>query len=304
MKIEVLKEANMSKLSPKLLFLIALVISLIAAFLMYNQLKKVNKENLGSTIEVVIAIADIPPKTLITDQLVTTSRLPIEIVQKGAYSVTQEVLGKYSKVAIAKSEQVTSARLAQNERGSGLVAALPSDKRAITVGVTDTTGLTGLAKAGDKVDIVSIKSHSGNVSGQILLQDVMIMAINRTELSQEVGDEKGAKPEKLATVTLAVNPRDAVLLALAQAQGTLQLILRPVAPTEAFVSNTLVVEQGAIPSGGERQDLMNSFGIRVIKGSDNKNAPAVGANTGQDAAAQSGAIKAVGASQNIQNIKR
>lgn len=268
----------MSKLSPKALFIIALIISLIAAFLMYNQLKKVNTDNLGNTRDVVIAVADIPAKTLITDKMLTTSRVPIEVVQKGAYATAQEVIGKYSRIAISKNEQITSARLAQNERGSGLVAVLPADKRAITVGVTDTTGLTGLAKAGDKVDIVSVKSNNGNISGQILLQDVMIMAINRTELNDSAVDDKGAKAEKLATVTLAVNPKDAVLLALAQAQGTLQLILRPVAPTEEFVSNTLVVEQGNVPSGSERQDLMNSFGIRVIKGTENKSVPAVGAN--------------------------
>lgn len=266
----------MSKLSPKALFIIALIISLVAAFLMYSQLNKVSKENLANTKEVVVATEDIPSKTLITEKMIMTSRLPIEIVQKGAFSSAQDVLGKYSKAIIIKGEQITSARLNQNERGTGLVSVLPRDKRAITVGVTDTTGLTGLAKAGDHVDIISVKSHNGTVSGQIFLQDVMIMAINRTELNENTADEKATKPEKLATVTLAVNPKDAVLLALAQAQGTLQLILRPSDPTEALVNNTLVVEQGGIPSGSERQDLINSFGIRVIKGAATKPTPATG----------------------------
>lgn len=260
----------MSKLSPRALFIIALIISLIGAFLMYNQLNKTNKEGNANIKEVIVATEDIPSKTLITEKMVATSRLPIETVQKGAFSSAQDVLGKYSKVTIAKGEQITGARLNQNERGGGLVAVLPPDKRAITVGVTDTTGLTGLAKAGDRVDIISVKSHSGNVSGQILLQDVMIMAINRTELNESVSEEKNGKIEKLATVTLAVQPKDAVLIALAQAQGTLQLILRPLAPTEEFVNNTLIVEQGGVGNNPPRQEQTNNFGIRVIKGSESK----------------------------------
>lgn len=260
----------MSKLSPRALFIIALIISLIGAFLMYNQLNKTSKEGIANIKEVIVATEDIPSKMLITEKMITTARLPIETVQKGAFSSVQDVLGKYSKVTIAKGEQITGARLNQNERGAGLVAVLPPDKRAITVGVTDTTGLTGLAKAGDRVDIISVKSYSGNVSGQILLQDVMIMAINRTELNESVPEEKNGKIEKLATVTLAVQPKDAVLLALAQAQGTLQLILRPLAPTEEFVNNTLVVEQGGGANSTPRQEQTNNFGIRVIKGSESR----------------------------------
>lgn len=62
----------MSKLSPKALFIIALIISLIAAFLMYNQLSKANKDNLGNSRDVVIATEDIPAKTLITAKMLTT----------------------------------------------------------------------------------------------------------------------------------------------------------------------------------------------------------------------------------------
>ena len=228
--------------------------------------------------------------------------MPIETVQKGSYVDPQEVIGKYSRITIAKSEQITTSRLALNERGSGLVSVLPPDKRAITVGVTDTTGLTGLAKAGDKVDVISVKSNSGKVSGQILLQDVMIMAINRNELSDTVVDDKGNKTEKLATVTLAVNPRDAVSLALAQAQGTLQLILRPTEPSETFVKNTLIVEQGTVPTGTERDDLQNSFGVRVIRGGKAGESPATGATYAGRAGQQSGSESPI--PPTMQNNKR
>lgn len=260
----------MSKLSPKALFIIALIISLIAAFLMYNQLNKVGKENLTNTREVLLATEDIPAKTLITEKMLNVTRVPIEIVQKGAFINPQEVIGKYSKTSITKGEQLTSARIGQTDRGTGLVAVLPSDKRAITVGVTDTSGLSGLAKPGDKVDIISVKNVNGNVSGQILLQNVMIMAINRSELSEDPAPEAGkaTKTEKLSTITLAVNPKDAVLVSLAQNQGSLQMILRPEAPTEEFVQNTLIVEQGNNNSNNGQEP--NQYGVRVIKGTSAK----------------------------------
>lgn len=278
----------MSKLSPKALFIIALIISLIAAFLMYKQLNKVGQENLDNTREVILATVDIPAKTLITDKMLTTTRVPIEMVQKGAFVTPQEVLGKFSRTAIVKGEQVTSSRIGLTDRGSGLVAVLPSDKRAITVGVTDTTGLSGLAKAGDKVDIISVKTINNNVVGQILLQNVMIMAINRSELSDEPATPnagKAEKQEKLATITLAVNPKDAVLLSLAQNQGSLQLILRPENPTEDFVNNTVIVEPGSsstTTSGSNKADT-NPYGVRVIKGTEVPNSTPRPTNNGESA---------------------
>lgn len=214
---------------------IALALSLITAILVYNYLRESTKKPVPSDLgTVVTARADIPPKTKITAEMVQETQLPAEYIQKGAMRDLSKVVGVTTREAIVGGEQVLERRLLTAGKQAGFTGVIPAGKRALTVSVNDVTGVAGLLKAGDFVDAIVTfddKLVGDNVS-QILLQNVLVLAVNReSEAPLEQDTKKEASKEtgtvKLATVTLAVSPEEATKVTIAEEKGKLRFALRP-----------------------------------------------------------------------------
>lgn len=228
----------MAKLSSKGLVGIALVLSLLTAVLVYNFLRESAKKTLPSdSATVVVAKADIPPKTLITPEMVQESQMPGEYIQIGAMRELSKVVGVVTREAIVGGEQVLERRLLTSGTQAGFTGVIPAGKRALTVAVTDVTGVAGLLKAGDSVDAIVTFDQQvvGDFVSQILLQNVLVLAVNReSDVPQERDPKKDASKDaavaKLTTVTLAVSPEEATKVTLAEEKGRLRLALRPYLP--------------------------------------------------------------------------
>ncbi len=232
-----------AKLSSKGLVGIALALSLITAVLVYNFLRESTKKSLPSdTAAVVVAKKDIPPKTRITADLVQESRIPSEYIQIGAMRDLSKVVGVVTREAIVGGEQVLERRLLTAGKQAGFTGVIPAGKRALTVAVSDVTGVAGLLKAGDSVDaIVTFDQQvvGGHVS-QLLLQNLLVLAVNReSEVPQESEAKKDVSKDsgvmKLATVTLAVSPEEATKVTLSEEKGKLRFTLRPYLPESGVV---------------------------------------------------------------------
>lgn len=227
-----------AKLSSKGLVLIALVLSLILTALVYNFLhESVQKPVTTELAPVVVAKADIPPKTKITPEMVQAVQMPAEYIQPGALRDLTKVVGIVTRETIVGGEQVLERRLITPGKPTGFTGVIPAGKRALTVAISDVTGVAGLLKAGDFVDaIVTFDQQvvGGHVS-QLLLQNLMVLAVNR---ESEVPLEKDTKKEapkdagvvKMTTVTLAVSPEEATKVTLAEEKGKLRFALRPYLP--------------------------------------------------------------------------
>lgn len=189
----------MSKLSPKFLFITAFIFSLLAAFLIYGHLSETQNGS-AKMVQVVVAAVDIEPRTIVKLTMLRTVTVPADALQADALTDIQAAVGRISKVAIKAGDQLNSYRVTADRKEIGLTALVPPDKRAITVGVTEVTGLAGLAKVGDNVDIISIINGDTDISGRLILQNVSVLAINRIE---SLEDSKNKAAEKPATVTLA-----------------------------------------------------------------------------------------------------
>ena len=232
------------KLSSKGLVGIALALSLITTFLVYKFLRESAQPPAPADLAtVVVAKADIPPKTKITPDMVQEAQMPAEYIQPGAVRTMNKVVGIVTREAIVGGEQVLERRLLLAVKQAGFTGAIPPGKRALTVAVTDVTGVAGLLKAGDSVDaIVTFDQQvaGGHVS-QILLQNLLVLAVNR---ESEAPAERDAKKDiakdsgvvKLTTVTLAVSPEDAARVTLADEKGKVRLALRPYLPEAGAVA--------------------------------------------------------------------
>ena len=191
---------------------------------------------------VVIANADILPKTRITPDMVREIQMPAEYIQLSAMREVSKVVGVMTREAIISGEQVIARRLLIDVKQAGFTGVIPAGKRALTVAVTDVTGVSGLLKAGDYVDAIVTFDQQivGDNVTQILFQNVQVLAVNRdSELPQEHDAKKDATKDagmlKVATVTLAVSLEEAAKITLAEEKGKLRFALRPYIPEDGVV---------------------------------------------------------------------
>src|SRR5690606_16583846 len=102
-----------------------------------------------------------------------------------------------------------------------LSAVLSVHERALTLAVDELDSQAGGLRAGDRVDLYYTQRSSGGVQLVPLLQQVEILGVGDSFLSQD-----GTYPRSFATVTLRVKTLDAPRVLLAQHAGDLSVLLR------------------------------------------------------------------------------
>lgn len=228
----------MVKLSNKGLLIIAVILSLTTTGLVYSYLKKSANSQPKDTVAVVVAKTDIAAKTRITPDMIQVTKIPAPYLQPGIVQDTNEVIGALAKEKIVAGEQITARRLFAEGKSAGFTGLIPPDKRAMTIGVNEVTGVAGFVKAGDFVDIIVTfdKNIVGDNVSHIVLQNVLVLAANRETESGAVEPTNNNSPKdkkeliKTATVTVAVSPEEAAKLTLSEEKGKIRLTLRSLLP--------------------------------------------------------------------------
>ncbi|NLI13853.1 Flp pilus assembly protein CpaB [Pelotomaculum propionicicum] len=223
----------------KLLLILAIIIGLAAAagiYLFLDNTRKTYQVN-SDFVSVVVARQRIPAKTQITAQMVEMKDIPAISLNDLAVVDTKEVLGKTTKSEILPGEQVLRERLATERSSSeGLSFQIPQGKRAVSVAVDEVSGVAGLVKVGDRVDVLGTFDLQG-ATGQekvsytsILIQNVDVLSIDQSASPDALTSQDSKKASNSAhTITLSVTPEQAEPLVLCSEKGTIRLALRPAA---------------------------------------------------------------------------
>lgn len=270
---------GLKKLNPKVLIIAAVILSLICAGLIYKYLKgkeaeaqrvaEANKK--PTTRTVVVTTKDVEPGVTITNDMVKAERMDINATMPDAAITLSEVIGKELHNPIKAGKQITRRDIVKNVT-TNFVTSIPNDKRAITISIDEIGSVAGFVKPGTRVDIISYAGRDGMrpASGKMVLQDVLVLAMGATDIgaSQNNVANKKNQAEVPRTVTVAVDPRDAVMLRVVAQESKLTLALRPQKPSDDFVSGTrydsqfIPVQSGMpAPVGGVPQAP-----VQVIRG--------------------------------------
>lgn len=238
----------MTKLSKKSLLLVAVALSGVFAFMLYSYL---NKPTAAETI--IVAKTDIAPKTTITADMIKEVSVPKDYIQPNAMKDKKNVIGSITRENVISGEQITARRLVVAGKSIGFTGMIPKDKRAMTVAVTEETGVAGFPKPGDYVDVVVTfdQQELGEPVSQIILQNLQVLATNHEMEGGETAGPantkaSGTPTSKTNTVTLAVNPQEATQLALSDEKGKVRLALRPFLAFDSVVATTAVTPTGII----------------------------------------------------------
>jgi len=188
---------------------------------------------------VVVAVSDILPGTAIEENMIIETAVPLKFVQPSAFTSVRETVGQIAAIPIQKDSQVLGT--AMTSVGRSLATKIPRGMRAVSLAVTDVTGVSSLVAANNYVDVLAtVKLGSGlGASNQrvfvtTIFQNVMVLAVG-----SDLGEVRTVSPdqdamamlaqqerEKFTTVTLALTPQQAQDLVLVQDIGDITLALR------------------------------------------------------------------------------
>ena len=296
----------MERLTPRQLLLACGVVALLIFLLIYftltkltapkpqpQQPKPVTQTQQIRDVKVVSAKTSIPERTLIKEEMLSLTTMPSNKVPNGALMSTADLVGRPTKVAIGAGEVITTQKVFASILDMGLSGRIPPECRAITVGISDVTGVAGFAQPGDYVDVMLVSSQVENnkVVSEMILQNVLLLAINKqvdnNAPAQNNANAKGqnatvtGQPKVTgnpAMATMALLPEDALKLAAKAQLGQIYLVLRPYRPANGVSDDTYYSvtkasgkmpvtppPAGTIPPGADI-DTSPTANVQIIRG--------------------------------------
>lgn len=188
----------------------------------------------AETAPVCTAVQAIKAGTVIEANMLTLQDVPASLAAEGAIGTREEAVGKLAVEPIPANGQITAGALASSEPAASLAGALDAGSRAISVAVDAETGLAGLIRHGDRVDVLS--------EGRAIVENAKVIAVD-SSLSETL--------EEYATVTVQVSPEDAIAIQAAQELAPVRLSMRSAADalTEEASGETTITEAGNDSAG-------------------------------------------------------
>lgn len=189
---------------------------------------------------VVVAKVNIPPRTRIQDGMLQIKEMPVDMVPEGAIGSVDEVKDVQVKVSIFAGDILTTQKVFSETSNEGFVGEIPPDCRAVSINVTEVTGVAGFAKPGDKVDLILVEKDKYSATTNILLQNVPLLSVNQDTTGSNVLDENGIVKNSAISnptiATFALPPQDVLRLVAAANLGEIYMMLRPAHPQSNYVS--------------------------------------------------------------------
>lgn len=201
------------------LLAIAFMVALVATGMFYGLFVTKLKSN-GSGRTLVVAARPLEAGTVLTADDVKSVAWPAEELPQGAYEHSEQVTGKTLFGSLSPAEPVLAARLA-SEEGGGQSAGIPTGMRAVSVHVSDSSGVMALLHAGHRVDVQVIIPKSPEAGAQLrtAIEGLEVLAVSNKP-------EPSSQGFSLPVVTLLASPSQADTLALADSGARLRLTLR------------------------------------------------------------------------------
>ena len=159
-------------------------------------------------------------------------------IQKGVKTI-EDFAGSVAREPFGPGEPITESKIVAPGSRGFLAAVLSPGMRAVSVPVSNTSGISGFVLPGDQVDILithSLADTSGkgdakqHTAAETVLQDVRVIGIDQKL------DNKGGEAVVAKTATLEVTPKQSEIIAVASEIGKLSLSLRSLAATPGETS--------------------------------------------------------------------
>jgi len=242
-------------------FLISVIAGAFGVLLVYLFLSEKTEElkgRFGTEVVVTVANRDINELDEIQTSMLTTKTIPKSFAQPGSDPDPRTFEGSAAAAPIKAGEQILLTKVLLKGAATGIANQVAIHRRALSISVSDVTGVTKLLRPGDRVDIiarVSVKGAEGLESQvKTIMQNVNVLAVGELvqnnipaafERDPISGNRRAINlrgSRAFGTVTVEVVPQDAQKLIYVVEDGSpLYLTLRnPVDQIIAPVSTVTV----------------------------------------------------------------
>ncbi|MBR4694517.1 MAG: Flp pilus assembly protein CpaB [Selenomonadaceae bacterium] len=199
---------------------------------------------------VVVVKQDLAPRTLLQEGMLQIRELPADSVPGNAITNLQSAIGRSVSSTIYAGDILTSQKLLSGH-DAGFIGSIPEECRAVSVNVSDVTGVAGFAKPGDYVDVALVEKSAESATSRILLQNVLLLSINKDmgiPGAEESAADRKTKPIDNPTIaTMALRPEEALELMSASKLGEIYLMLRPSEPTDMYADQVNFTVNSSYP---------------------------------------------------------
>ncbi|MEE4155560.1 MAG: Flp pilus assembly protein CpaB [Erythrobacter sp.] len=211
--------------------------------------------------KVLVANRGLAAGTIITPDSMGFQQWPEELVQDAYYiegeSDIESLIGTVVRYPITAGQPLTVGALVKPGDRGFLAAALGPGMRAVTVPVSERTGVAGFIFPGDRVDLMLTQTVEGEgrplKTSETVLRNLRVLATDQS--TEQVTNEQGKTVVRnFNTVTLEVTPKLAEKVAVAQTLGTLSLVLRSLADNQAELERAIASGEIKIPEDASPEE--------------------------------------------------
>ena len=175
-------------------------------------------------VRMVVAAHDMPLGTLLHQSDIRLVDYPERNVPKGAVFQAANAVNRVLLVAMSSSEPVLNSKLSSPTSVEGVSSTIETGYRAVSVQITDVSGVAGLIQPDSRVDVLFTRPGSmAEATTTTILQNVKVLSTGRLTPAGQTVDPRTPKSP---VVTLVLAPEDAEKLELAKNEGKISLSLR------------------------------------------------------------------------------
>ena len=176
------------------------------------------------TLRMIVAMHDMPIGTLLKKSDLKLIDYPEKDVPKGSIFQIANAESRVLMMPLNTNQPVLQGMLSEPTTMEGVASTIDRGYRAVSVQVTDVSGVAGLIQPGSHVDVIFTQPGSMvEAATSTILQNVKVISTGRTVA---IGQTLDPRAPKSPTVTLVLLPADAQKLELAKSQGKISLSLR------------------------------------------------------------------------------
>ena len=221
--------------------IVAVLAAVVYAMIVSSAEKKLNASK--NIKQVFVPIRDIKEREVIKRDFVKPVPVPAAYLQKDAFTYSTDadfraIENAVARIQIPKGNQISKYAITSLSPEAGLSSKIPVQMRGFLIKVPAETA--GMIKPDDNIDVLltfeaQMKSGTRQRVTVTLLQNVKVLGVGsdlgqgmdaKTANAMKNKEEDAAAYSDSSALSLALSPRDAQYLALAQAEGDISVILR------------------------------------------------------------------------------